>query len=897
MTTSTTITRVQPPAANRVVVEAEVRRARRRYPDAWVLLLRAAPEWHGPAEITVDQVTVRVVPCVSVLAVLDALTAHADGEYLVLLTPHDPHELGANVLARAAGHQVRPINRWDLVREGFGVKRLDPRLTHRQWAWVSEALLDAQPWWPKLGGAVLDLNTALSRLAAARLGRGHDQLDVASLLEWTRDEAAVGQFLELRPEERAGLTDWLESTVGPAAGVTFRLVNHGHAGDAIAIGLALSVLHVPEAARKQAAIQARVRAEERFFAGEAPSEAALRAFAEAAESVVVRWLDRDDSDRAAVSLVLDRAAEILAELRAGGLAGASTMLAAGFDARLAELADELARVLPVPCPVDLAPVEEALGRLKDHRLSKARAQDVEAAEMAVRLARWLTVDEPPPGTVADGALRHLRGWGWVDRALNTVWAADTSRVPQLAAAYQALYAAVRERRAELDRGFAERLAAWTAVSGVTDELLLAENLLNRIARPVAAKAAPLIVVLDGMTAAAATELAEDIAALGWLEVGRREDGRGPAVATVPSTTRYSRVSLLCGALRTGGQAEEQAGFREFWRGRRAVLFHKQHVRGDAAQYLDQDVRDAVADPGTVVGVVLNTIDDALQHGRESGAAGWRLDHIAYLRELLDAAQRAVRPVILTSDHGHVLDRGEDPGSEHADTARYRTGTPGPGEVLIRGSRVLVPGNEVVVPWEERIRYTSRRAGYHGGVSPAEMVIPVLVFVPSVSLCPSGWHEYDRKRHEPEWWRELATTSAQAPVPPAASRRKAQAAAPAQDEGLFDVAEVAHSGPSLGRRVASSELLAAQRAYARKAPPDDEIATLIDGLVEAGGKLPVPAVARLVGQPQMRMKGYLALATRLLNVDGYPVLTLVDGEQTVALSVELLKEQFLSGGDR
>ena len=95
-------------------------------------------------------------------------------------------------------------------------------------------------------------------------------------------------------------------------------------------------------------------------------------------------------------------------------------------------------------------------------------------------------------------------------------------------------------------------------------------------------------------------------------------------------------------------------------------------------------------------------------------------------------------MILTSDHGHILDQGEGIHPVQSDSARYRQGQPGDGEVLVSGPRVLSPGGTVVLPWDERIRYAPRKAGYHGGASLAEMIIPVLAFVPAASPCPKGW---------------------------------------------------------------------------------------------------------------------------------------------------------------
>src|SRR5690606_41762289 len=67
------------------------------------------------------------------------------------------------------------------------------------------------------------------------------------------------------------------------------------------------------------------------------------------------------------------------------------------------------------------------------------------------------------------------------------------------------------------------------------------------------------------------------------------------------------------------------------------------------------------------------------------------------------------------------------------------------------------GGSIVVPWDERIRYTSRRAGYHGGISTAEMVIPVPVFLPGKELLPDRWETLRPTQHEPAWWNQPTAT--------------------------------------------------------------------------------------------------------------------------------------------
>jgi hypothetical protein len=914
--------------ANRSVVELELKRAlasQRSNRRNTVLLLRAAPEWRGDTEFTFEasgrQVPVAVAPCSTVLAVLDALSAdRADGRYLVVLTPCDTRDVGESVLARAMQPEIKPINRWDLVQEAFGARHLDPALTRSENRWIAEALLDAQPagGWRRLTGTVLTWATALNRLAATRLGiedADDSPIDAAALLLWTIDASAVTSFLQLRDRERDGLVGWLRETAGPVADVVFGMAASGKVSDAVPFGLVVAALYrqVEQGSAANAqdgTVVARVRAEERYLSGRSPDSPTLRAFGEAAESLVTRWTDNGHAPQAAA--LCERAETILAELSGSEdgkrtLAGRSRVLEAGLDARFAALADAISSALPQPAPEQLALAEEALHHAARHARKRDHEAELRAAEAAIRLIRWLAVPEETPATLADAATRMLRSWGWADLALSVIERADTSRLPRLAEAYARVWSQARARRAALDEVFARKLASWTE-SGSTTDLICVENLLERVARPVAAKRLPVLVVLDGMSVAVGCGLADELTRRGtWLESGRRPDGREPVLATVPSVTAISRTSLLTGVLRVGGQLEERTGFTQFWSRHKSVLFHKGDLIPDPGKPLADQVRDAILDPDTVVGVVLNTIDDTLDRGKPGGPAHWTVQNVSYLSAVLDEARRAGRLVILTADHGHVLDRGQPPSPAKSDSARYRTGTPGPGEITVRGPRVIVGGGAVVAAVDEALHYTPRKAGYHGGASAAEVVVPVITLLPSESLRPTDWSTYDAAGHAPAWWDAPPIREPQSTAPqeqPAPARRKRQTAAvPDDGTALFGINEVVSpgvtatsapsaTGVSLGTQVVASSRMAAQRQFVRRAPDDAGVAALINGLVQAGGRLTLNEAATIVSEAPVRMSGYLAQVARLLNVDGYAVLQLTDGGRMVELNTQLLRQQFL-----
>jgi hypothetical protein len=76
---------------------------------------------------------------------------------------------------------------------------------------------------------------------------------------------------------------------------------------------------------------------------------------------------------------------------------------------------------------------------------------------------------------------------------------------------------------------------------------------------------------------------------------------------------------------------------------------------------------------------------------------------------------------------------------------------------------------------------------------------------------------------------------------------------------------------------------------------EQVKQALRALAERNGVQMKAALAQQMNVPPIRVDGLLASIQRILNVDGYPVLT-VDSSQTVRLNLTLLREQFaLNGG--
>jgi hypothetical protein len=99
-------------------------------------------------------------------------------------------------------------------------------------------------------------------------------------------------------------------------------------------------------------------------------------------------------------------------------------------------------------------------------------------------------------------------------------------------------------------------------------------------------------------------------------------------------------------------------------------------------------------------------------------------------------------------------------------------------------------------------------------------------------------------------------------------------------------------PSWIQAFLASPLLAAQKQLAGRAVPTDEIiGKLLTALDRQGGQRTAVALARVLGYPALRMRSLLVVMQRVLNIDGYAVLTRDEASDTVVLQRDLLCRQF------
>jgi PglZ domain-containing protein len=897
-----------PPVVNRRIIESLLTKDLRRDGDRRLMLVHGHYDPSAPTgfSVAVDgtprEVWVTEQP--SVLGIVEAWQDHQEkhpgDEVLVVTTEVTDDDLLWDLRGHAMRGCVRTVDRVDVVRDRFGAARVDPRIWRE--TWFIEALLDAEPpiGWPRVG-SVLTRDGALRALIGVRLGDefGVGALDAGALLAWSRTSGGPERFASLPPAERDGLMAWLTEMIGDTARVVMRLAVVGRAGEAMALGLLGTVATEPDAPSDA------LLSLGGLLGGLGAQRAELRTFTEAVQGTLERWATEAESGgrntvelREQIQDIGQRADRLAADAGLADALAGNRFLPSGFQARLRTLAGALS---PTPDATTTRSAEQALGVLLDHVLGRLYPERGLAAQMAVRLVRWLATPVAAVDSVAEAVSGHLADGGWVDRALTTLWSGDAVADPEVSRAYHAVYEAARSRREALDEQFSHRLATWTQHSATQAPAgcLLIEDVLDRIVLPLAGPQSPLVLVLDGMSSAVAVELGEQLTGRSWLEISPNADRRAAAVAAVPSVTRVSRASLLAGSLVVGDQPVEKDGFATFWHRHRrdAALFHKNEIAGGAGHRLAEPLIAALAGEGAVA-VVLNTIDDALDHGREGERSTWRLSDITYLPELLDTARGYGRPVVLVADHGHIVEHtraGRPTAAPGVESARWRTGTPDTGEVALTGPRVLQGGGSVVAAWREDIRYTLRKGGYHGGAALAEMTVPILTLVPTMDAMPNGWSVLEAETITPRWWHPPRTTEMPAPVP--AVRKPSRGKARPHDDStpLFSADELAAAGAvpqtTLGMRVVATDTYAAQRSRVPRAPNKIEIAAVIDALVDADGRLPVTTAAAKAGRAKRNPELVATTLQRLLNVEGYPILSVTDDGRTLRLDVGTLRVQF------
>jgi PglZ domain len=891
-----------------------------------VLALYAKAVWDEPPTLQIGEQTVHVALASSPISFCEAMVAATNGdrpesELTVILTDVDPARLGLDVTARLIKGRVQIVDHLLSPQAILGYVAIDKKLANQRWLTIDLAnLVTHEQIALPFRGRVLESDSAWRTWLTHRLAIEAEPAAANELLKALIDPSIAFKLRATGAEIKHALAERWNALGFPTA-TALSLIDRGQEEDLVPLGLVLDVINTQTSDEGFLQLQqtARIRLET-VFGREAVTQEQELVWAKA--SAVVEQATSEIQQQTWRS----RTGALLADLGVSDLAALSGLLVGGFDYQLCNSA-ELLSVLWMQASLDsreLQVASIAVEKLSAHGEASSQTRRISMLEVVVRLLQrrafavgQTRVIDPSLGLVAV-ARRFADDSSWVDQCRSILIEGATT--PALMKLASEVLSEVDAQRVTENSAFATSFSEWSSNSPmVSDHVVPIEQVLDDVVAPLATQKRVLLLVLDGAAITAMAELLSQLGGIGWRLLGRGDE---PSLllnaAVLPSVTEFCRASLFAGALVQGVSSNEKKTFSAHTALKAAssknppVLFHKGDLAGPDGQALSSVVRSALDDQHQrVVGIVVNAIDDHLSGGSQV-LTGWGLDDIRHLRDILDLARDSDRVVVITADHGHVLDGGRStPRStsapERGDRWRGAYEPAGAGELDVQGPRVVGGGGHIVVPIDEQIRYGGKKHGYHGGLTPQEVLVPLAVFArPHVSL--HGWNPVDSL--EPEWWALGAlpmVTIEPDPVivvtasPGTASlpKRAKTKPVPATIE-LFEppspvvspdvaVAFIAGSQDWVDALFASQIFADQREAAARQPISDERLRSLLRAIRKAGFSLTRDRLTLDVGGQPARLRGEITTLRRLLNVEGYEVFA--DDGTTLTLNVELLATQF------
>lgn len=726
------------PAHQIALLARQVHEADRSAP---FVLLRLDPEACMEATVDVNAAAWPVIGCRSPLAVRDAMYRHSGSPTpVILLFDGQDNSLGADVLARCAKRRAFTHDVWQSVVMLFRAAQVDPRLVRHRW--LAELLIRYLPpgGFAPVRSLVLDEERAWKELFKGVLGFEAFPPTPADLLRWASDPRRREQYRALDPVARQEILCKLQEQVGEFIRLVFAAIDTGHADELLAVGMLCETLAHPDPSlmATQAQVTARLEA---LFGGLTPETDTIQALAGAAGLLLEVSSDLERKEQ------VSRFEALVGQLKAEALAVKARYGEPGFLNRLEGFAAALRERNGARASVCLKALMEHRGPL----LSAERAQRF---RMAVNLVNWLAgspVDDAE--SLTELAMIYRQRLAWVDWARAVLLEGDD--FTEVAQVLAALREAAGSRRAAFDRKFAEALVSQQPDG---DRLVHIEEAIERYIAPIAAAGRLLLIVIDGMSISVFLELHRSLREHGWLQYRLKDPSQPTLLTMLPSTTEASRTSLLSGRACTGNAASEVAAFRAHpgllahsAAGKPPRLFHKASLLDGSGLTISDDLRQALSDTRQrVVGVVINAVDDHLMKS-EQIRLRWELRQFRGLDALLAEARAAERTVLITSDHGHILEQGAQR-IANSPNARWREPNleMHDGEITLSGNRIKAASgqDEIVLAWSEKLRYATKRNGYHGGCSPAEALAPIAAYRSGVAE-DSTW--VTTEESEPEWW--------------------------------------------------------------------------------------------------------------------------------------------------
>jgi len=695
---------------------------------------------------------------------------------------------------------------------------------------------------------------------------------------------------------KEAFVDWFARTKGDSVRFLIAAIDSEYGGDLVPLGVALGLVFDQKHHRNSKHQTARGRLERYFQHREIDAESA-RSWSRSAERIIDQMKDAEDSSLR--RQLLNRIDVLLNDLGLNDQTWISRYSPLGLEQRYQQVGTALLRALDGRRSSGLEEIRGGISSIREHLLGESDTERLARLEMACRLIRWLQTaeKESSPQSLDAMVVAYHQDGGFIDWARNRLKESDECQ--EVRKAYEAILTRVEKWAESFEKDFTLQLQDWTRNENRSDRVTLIEDAITELVAPVAKQQSVLVLVLDGMSVATFRQLLQDILEHGWTEIVQEELSLPrPVLATLPSVTSISRRALFLGRLDPATNGTEEGEFkkndllfRESGSQMRPQLFKMGDLTSEALGGVSSKVQEAIADKKCrVISVVINAIDDHLDSGKQVDLS-WTRNAIRGLRVLLRLAAEAQRLVIMTSDHGHVLDFGTkslpSTKGERGDRYRTSTGEVEEGELEFDGRRIYQAGGveRVTLACSANVRYGKDKRGYHGGANPQEVVVPVAILADVRNSVPEGWTEIPP--YEPTWWRIDSSESRPAPV----AKPKPEKAVEGLE--LFEQAQAKLSDrPGWIAALLESPLYQEEAKRAVRGAPSGEMMTkLLTCLDARAGNVVKQALAQELSMPPFRVDGLIQNVGRILNVDGYEVISIDRASDTVSLNVDLLRTQF------
>lgn len=865
--------------------------------------VRTDLEYIGSDSITVEDETYRVKACRSDLEARELLCAATQGTKAILLFRTQHNKLGPDLLARFAARRLLAIDPTAALKELFGVKTIDPRISDHKILIEALVLKAAQGYGQRSAVGVLDADLAWSVLLEQPEIAGN-RPDLIKLLRMSIDPVAWDAIARLEPEIAALFFKWIGERGGSALDyICDAIVKQGTAPELLLpIGLCLGPLFKKcQDDEENVRVIARGRLEP-YLAGKTidPESADLwyRAALSACDGL-------NPSQKRALAQKVDN---LLSALKAEALSTELQYSLLGIENCFNNFAEALASYLRRKGQNGLPELCIAQHRLESHGLSghlEYRTR-IEQSNMACRLAVWTKREEMPTlGSSLSAQMQHyFSSSSYADRALVSI--ANSDERADIENVYEKVRKSAAQIRVEEQIKMAKAVAEWNA-DPQDHSILRVEDIINQLVAPLAKQRKVLLLVLDGMSCSVFSELVEDLTRRDWLTIGK-DDKSNAALAAIPSLTAISRKALFSGKVDHQDKRTEVVAFRESESLAPVSIKSKPKLflKGDLSEAgnttLSTEVRDTLENLNQqVVSILLNVVDDQLS-GSDQLKITWEVDKLHFLRQILESACVGERTVILVSDHGNVLELNQTQkiGEKLKGGDRYRDEgelIDPVNEIRIEGTRVEQATGQraVVTAATDRIRYSGKKAGYHGGCADMELVIPIAILQKGQEDTPEGWDYVDLIA--PDWWQWDSNESDVEEVSKASARpRKRKTTAKVEPDTLnlelslqetSEQTEAAWIDSLFNSEVFKEQFESLGRTPLKKAM----VRSFVNIMAQRKGAAPMTVLASEMGLPAMRLRGMIAQLRRLFNIDGYEIVSEEKDTSRITFDTSMALKQF------